>query len=422
MVGKGDRMTGTGDSKPARKARKRADGEGSIRWNETRKLFVARIMVGYRPDGKPDVREVKSKKKGECCKKLHAIKARMSDGSLGDAKSGRETVTAYLDWWLTSIEETMDAESLRRHRDGVKRMKPLIGRHKVADLRPEHVVSMLATLRTTTYTRRKAGQARTLSPRTIRYCFVTLRKALDTALKDGAVARTVARVIEAPVVPKVEVVAHQTDDMGRVMETFATSDDRLAPLYTLAVFTGCRRGELLGLKWSDIDFEAGLLTIRRTLRGAKDGKPDFREGGKTARSVRTFKLPPDALAALQVQEDRQTFERQALGEDYSDHRFVFATPTGTPLDRNNVTKRLGRTLKAAGIPTARPFHTMRHANATMSLLARVDLKTTADRLGHHSPAFTLSRYTHAVRALDEDAADRIQDAFRQARKKASEAS
>jgi integrase len=315
----------------------------------------------------------------------------------------------------------MDAESLRRHRDGVKRMKPLIGRHKVADLRPEHVVSMLATLRTTTYTRGKAGQARTLSPRTVRYCFVTLRKALDTALRNGAVARNVARVIEAPVVPKVEVVAHRTDDMGRVMETFATSDDRLATLYTLAVFTGCRRGELLGLKWDDVDFEAGLLTIRRTLRGAKDGKPDFREGGKTARSVRTFKLSPDALTALSIQKDRQDSEREALGDAYADHDLVFATPLGTPLDRDNVTKRLGRVLKAASIPAARPFHTLRHDNATLSLLAGVNAKTTADRLGHHSPAFTLERYTHAVRELDDDAADRLQAVLREARRKATDA-
>ena len=414
-------MTVTGDSKPARKARKRADGEGSIRWNKARKLFVARIMVGYRPDGKPDVREVKSKHQGECRKKLDAIKARMADGSLGDAKSGRETVAAYLDWWLTSIEGTMDTESLRRHRDGVKRMKPLIGRHKVADLRPEHVVSMLATLRTTTYTRGKAGQARTLSPRTIRYCFVTLRKALDTALRNGAVARNVARVIEAPVVPKVEVVAHRTDDMGRVMETFATSDDRLAPLYTLAVFTGCRRGELLGLKWDDIDFNACTLTVRRTLRGARDGKPDFREGGKSARSVRTFKLSADGLQALAIQRDRQAFERQTLGDAYADFGLVFATPLGTPLDRDNVTKRLGRVLKAAGIPAARPFHTLRHDNATLSLLAGVNAKTTADRLGHHSPAFTLERYTHAVRELDDDAADRLQAVLREARRKATEA-
>jgi integrase len=178
------------------------------------------------------------------------------------------------------------------------------------------------------------------------------------------------------------------------------------------MYTGCRRGELLGLRWDDIDFDAALLTIRRTLRGAKDGKPDFREGGKTARSVRTFKLSEDALAALRVQTDRQGFERQKLGEDYADHQLVFATPLGTPLDRDNMTKRLKRVLQAAGLPSARPFHTLRHDNATLSLLAGVNAKTTADRLGHHSPAFTLERYTHAVRALDDDAADRLQAALK----------
>jgi len=100
---------------------------------------------------------------------------------------------------------------------------------------------------------------------------------------------------------------------------------------------------------------------------------------------------------------------------------VFATPLGTPLDRDNVTKRLGRVLKAAGIPAARPFHTLRHDNATLSLLAGVNAKTTADRLGHHSPAFTLERYTHAVRELDDDAADRLQAVLREARRKATEA-
>jgi integrase len=120
-----------------------------------------------------------------------------------------------------------------------------------------------------------------------------------------------------------------------------------------------------------------------------------------------------------VQKDRQSFERQALGDAYADHDLVFATPLGTPLDRDNMTKRLKRVLEAAGIPSARPFHTLRHDNATLSLLAGVNAKTTADRLGHHSPAFTLERYTHAVRALDDDAADRLQAALTAARRKAS---
>ena len=402
--------------------RKRPDGDGSIRYSEAKKLWIGRVMVGYRPDGKPDVREVAAKQQAECRRKLDGIKAKMREGTLGDVKAGRETVSSYLDWWLTSIDGTMDADSLRRHRDGVKRMKPLIGRHKLTDLRPEHVVTLLATLRTTTYKRGKKGEARTLSPRTIRYCYVTLRKALDTAQRNGAVPRNVARVIGAPAVPKVEVVAHKPEDMGRVADVFDASTDRMAPLYILAMYTGCRRGELLGLRWDDIDFEAGLLTIRRTLREAKDGKPDFREGGKTARSVRTFKLSDDALAALQVQKDRQSFERQSLGDAYADHGLIFATPLGTPLDRDNMTKRLKRVLEAAGISSARPFHTLRHDNATLSLLAGVNAKTTADRLGHHSPAFTLERYTHAVRSLDDDAADRLQAALQQVRHKSADAS
>lgn len=402
-----------------RKLRKRADGEGSIRYSETKGLWIGRLMVGYRLDGKPDIREVSAKAQGECRKKLDALKAKAAGGMIGDVKAGRETVAAYLDWWLTSIEGTMDASSLRRHHDGVKRIKPLIGRHKLSDLRPEHVVTMLAALRGTTYTRGAKGTARTLSPRTVRYAFVTLRKALDTGLRNGSFPRNVARVIEAPTVPKVEVIAHSPEDMGRVADVFEASTDRLAALYTLAVYAGCRRGELLGLKWQDINFDAGTLTVHRTLRGSKDGVPNFREGGKTARSVRTFKLSTDALAALQVQRDRQSFERQSLGDAYTDHGLVFATPLGTPLDRDNVTKRLKRVLEAAGIPSARPFHTLRHDNATLSLLAGVNAKTTADRLGHHSPAFTLERYTHAVRQLDDDAADRLQAALTQVRRKAS---
>ena len=135
-------------------------------------------------------------------------------------------------------------------------MTPLIGRHKLAELRPEHLVTMFATLRATTHTRGPSGTRRTLSPRTIKYCFTTIRKALDAALRNGGVPRNVARVIHAPTIPRVEIVAHRADDMGRVLDTFDASGDRLAPLYTLAVFTGCRRGELLGLKWDDIHVEA----------------------------------------------------------------------------------------------------------------------------------------------------------------------
>jgi hypothetical protein len=156
--------------------------------------------------------------------------------------AGRQTVSAYLDWWLTSIDGMIDVDSLRRHHDGVKRMKPMIGRHMLTDFRPEHVVTMLGSLRTTTVKRGTKGDPRTLSRRTVRYCYVTLRKAHDSAQRNGAVPHNVARVIEATTVPKVEVVAHKPEDIGRLADVFDASTDRLAPLYRAAPRHTCSIG------------------------------------------------------------------------------------------------------------------------------------------------------------------------------------
>ncbi len=138
---------------------------------------------------------------------------------------------------------------------------------------------------------------------------------------------------------------------------------------------------------------------------------------KTPRSRHTFKLSPDAVAALRVVHDRQTFERQALGDAYADYALVFATRLGTPLDPTNALKRLKAAMKAAGL-LSYTFHSLRHSAATMMLAAHISPKVAADRLGHHSAAFTLDRYSHAVQALDEDAADRLQDVMQRARKRA----
>src|SRR5215212_3129871 len=103
-------MTTTVDATPAkRKAKKRADGEGSIRWSEPKKLWIGRVMVGHRPDGKPDIREVTAKQQGECRKKLDALKAQAASGTLVDAGKGRETVAAFLTSWLDSITGTIEA-------------------------------------------------------------------------------------------------------------------------------------------------------------------------------------------------------------------------------------------------------------------------------------------------------------------------
>ena len=161
--------------------------------------------------------------------------------------------------------------------------------------------------------------------------------------------------------------------------------------------------------------EAGVISINRTLTNAKNGVPVFTDP-KTARSRRSFKLSTDALAALAVQRDRQSFERQALGDGYRDFGLVFATPLGTPMDEPNALKRFRASLRAAGVTHPYTFHSLRHTAATTMLAAGISAKVVADRPGHSTPAFTLDRYAHAVPALDEDAADRLQSVIRSARR------
>src|SRR6476646_1833541 len=123
-------MTRSDDTTLAkRKAKKRPDHDGSVRFSESKKLWIGRLMVGYRPDGKPDIREVAAKQQGECRKKLDAVKTQAANGTLVDATKGRETVAAFLTAWIDSIDGTMEPASLARHHDNVRRhVSPYVGR------------------------------------------------------------------------------------------------------------------------------------------------------------------------------------------------------------------------------------------------------------------------------------------------------
>jgi integrase len=409
--------------------KKRGYGEGAVQQRADGR-WMAQLMVGYKPDGSRDIRSVYGKTRGECQKKLTELRRRRDEGLLGDPGAGKETVEAFLRRWLASIEGTMEPGSLRRHRDNVNRhIVPVVGRHRLSALKPEHVDGMLAAIRTGETLKlaaeamaKKQGRGkRTMpdvpSPRTVKYCFTTIRKALDKAVAWGAVPRNVARAVDRPQVPRIEIVALPPKYVAALLELLAADGHRLAPLFTVAVFSGCRLGELLALKWSDVGLDTGRTSVQRTLVGLKGGKPEFHEGGKTLRSRRNFLLSADALVALQAQKDRQGFERQALGDAYADHGLIFATPFGTPLDPANARKRLRAVLKEANLPEY-TFHALRHAAATMILVAGVNPKVAADRLGHHSVAFTLDRYTHAVESLDVDAAERLQAMMKLARQKA----
>ena len=181
-------------------------------------------------------------------------------------------------------------------------------------------------------------------------------------------------------------------------------------LYVLAVTTGLRQGELLGLKWDDVDLESELIRVRRTLVRHKGrlllGEP------KTKRSRRTVRLTETATKALEEHLARQIAEIERLGDLYEDQGLVFATQRGTLVNPSNLRKRFFvPLLNKAGLPSIR-FHDLRHTCATLLLSRNVNPKVVSEILGHATVAITLDTYSHVLPNMQDGAARALQDALR----------
>jgi integrase len=210
-----------------------------------------------------------------------------------------------------------------------------------------------------------------LSPATVQKIHVVLHKALSQALKWSLVPRNFTEDVKAPRSVSEEIRPLDKEQAKILLE--AAHEDRFEALYVLAVTTGLRQGELLGLKWGDVDLGEGLLRVKRALTRRKGrlflGEP------KTKRSRRTVRLTDAAVDSLRDHLTRQLEHMERIGDLYEDHGLVFATEKGTLVNPTNLRKRsFGPLLKKAGLPTIR-FHDLRHTCATLLLASNVNPKT-----------------------------------------------
>ncbi len=400
-------------SDPGKKKRKsRADGEGSIRFEAKRKRWRGEIMFGYTVDGKADRRYVYAATQSEVKRKLDDLKVKAATGQLGNAKAGQESLAAFLTRWVESLDGTRRDTTIDRYRVLVeKHLIPALGHIRLADLRPEDLVKFYANKR-----KQKVKHGEKLkfpSARLIRYLHTTIRLALSTAVKWRAVARNVAADVDAPRVPRTIMTCPAPADLVQILASARANDDPLTPLLTLAVYSGARQGELLGLDWKDVNIDAGTIRIERTLISSRAGVPTFHEP-KTAASRRTVSVPRDAVLALLAQRQWQQQWRRKLGDGWIESGLVFTTEVGTPLNASNVVHRFKRALRRAGVSEGFRFHDLRHSAATLMLAAHVHPKVASERLGHSTVAITLDLYSHVLQGLDAEAGNQIQDILRAA--------
>ncbi|MCH0561563.1 site-specific integrase, partial [Streptomyces sp. MUM 16J] len=299
---------------------------------------------------------------------------------------------------------------------------PGLGKKKLAKLTAKDVRTWLDQLRTTCQcctrgldTARDQPQCcaigqcchRRLSPLTLAYVHSVLKSALEHAVREEEIPRNVARNVRMGT-PRPRRFEPLTTEEARAFLT-ATDGHRLSALFELALRTGLRKGELLGLRWEDLDLAGGTASIRRTLQRTNSAGLTALPT-KTQSSERRIALPTECLRSLEQHRDRQAQEREAAGAGWKGTGYVFTRPDGSPIEGATLTRHFNALLRRAALRRIR-FHDLRHSAATLLLEQGVELVVIKELLGHAHIGVTATVYAHVRLRLQRQAIDTLSNAL-----------
>jgi integrase len=373
-------------------AKRRGNNEGSI-YRRNDGYWVGQYGVQTAEGTK--TRYIYGKRREDVRDKLAKAIADRDGGLVYDA--GNITVGEYLDRWLNdSVRDTVRQRTWERYEQFVRvHLTPALGKIKLAKLIPAHVRGLY---------RDKLNSG--LAPRTVLHIHRAFSKALKQAAADGLIPRNPAAPVKPPQ-PRGEEIRPLNREQVRVLFE-AASGDRLEALYIVAVTAGLRRGELQGLKWEDLDLEAGMLQVRRTCSEPKGGH--IFEAPKSGKG-RNIRLTQSAVAALRIHRRRQLEERMYKADLWQEQGLVFPSTVGTPLWGGNLNRAFKATLQRAGLPKSTRFHDLRHTCATLLLKQAVNPKFVQELLGHADISLTLNVYSHVLPDMGDATADAMEAAL-----------
>ena len=307
-----------------------------------------------------------------------------------DVTPNKITVAEYLDRWIRDYaEDNVAPSTLQRYRQIVERLKPLLGALRLQDIRPAHIQEAYGRLRRDE-----------LAARTVLHHHRVLHEALKQAVRWQFLANNPADAVTPPRPERTEM--HALDPSGVHQVLDACADLQLRTIISMAVNTGMRLGELLGLRWSDCDLDVATVHLVRAAQYLANTGITFRTP-KTNRSRRSIALSADTIEVLREHRRRQLEARLAIGPGYRNGDLVFATVEGDPLPPYRVSTNFSHLVKRLGIGPLR-FHDLRHTAATLMLRAGIHPKIVSERLGHATVAITLDTYSHVLPDMQRDAA------------------
>jgi len=378
-------------------AKKGAKGGGTIRKKTVTRsgkeyiYWEARVTTGRDPGtGKQIQRSFTGKTQKEVREKMQAAAVEVNQGIY--LAPPKMTVGQWLDIWQRDYLGALKPCTVRTYRGAVRNhIRPGLGAVRLVELHPHMIQEFVNGLE--------------LSPGSVRLVFQVLHTALEKAVDLEYLSRNPAGRCELPRRDRKEI--HPLDDGQLTALLNAARGRSLEHLVTVALFTGLRQSELLGLTWDAVDFERGTITVDKQLSRAEHRAGGLFVSPKSGKT-RIVTAAPSALTALRHQRAKQAEMQLRAGPMWNNpHGLVFSTATGSPLDQRNVDYQFKLIVTAAGLDGVR-FHNTRHTYAVNAIRAGDDIKTIQGNLGHASAAFTLDVYGHISERMKEDSAARME--------------
>lgn len=383
-----------------RSTKKSASGAGTIRKKTVTKggkpynYWEARYTLGFdQMTGKQIQRSITGKTQKEVAQKLREITAEIDQGTYQEPT--KMTLGEWLEIWLKDYSVNLKPMTQQTYSEQVQNhIKPELGRIKLKDLKT-HMIQRFYNSMTT-------GD-KPLAAKTIKNIHGVLHRALNQAVSNNLIRVNPAAACVLPKVQKPEIKPLEPGEIYRILQE--AKEDDYQNLVTVALFTGMRQGELLGLSWDCVDFETGVITVKQQLQH-KDGK--YFLCSPKSNKPRKMLPAPVVMDALKAEQEKQRLAQQQAREIWSNpFNLVFTDASGKNLVRRTVVKHFKAIAERADAGDAR-FHDMRHSFAVASLLAGDDVKTVQENLGHATAAFTLDVYGHVTEQMRRDSASRMQ--------------
>ena len=361
--------------------------------------WAFKVDTGFHPETGKRRQKVKQgfRTKREAENALAEAQKTVIDGTV--VANSNMRLDEFLDEWLVGQEARLRPSSHHSYVIASKRLKRHLGKHKLQALTPLQIEKFYAELLDHGS---RIGEG--LAPKTVKNTHVVLRKALADAERLGLVQRNAAAAARGPAVTRPEMTTWSSDQL----KAFSTTalESRMRNAFTILASTGMRRGEALGLRWGDVDFDSSQLAIVQTV-STVDGRVVVGQP-KTAGSRRTVYVHDATIKALRQQRQLQAEERLAAGSAWeNDNDLVFRTVTGGPVNPDGFSRHFDKLVAQADVPRIR-LHDLRHTNATLSLKAGVHPKVVLERLGHSSIAITLDLYSHVTPGISREAAATVE--------------